>query len=134
MAVARMPPRGGRELDMGFFLALRLAGRGWRTAAGGRELCPNQSQCNPIALRRRGGRRVQFRDLMGPADYERDVSDLASRGLYLTCLPGVPRVRGDHKMTRSGVILTIPPSPPYQRGVGDLGHGVGVRKGENDMS
>ncbi len=34
-----------------------------------------------------GGRTVRFKDLMGPASYDRDGHDLASRGLYLDLPP-----------------------------------------------
>jgi hypothetical protein len=33
------------------------------------------------------GRPVRFEDLMGPARYDRDGTDLASRGLYLDLPP-----------------------------------------------
>jgi hypothetical protein len=45
---------------------------------------PNQGQCYvrlPVADL--GGRTVRLKDLMGPASYDRDGSDLVSRGLYL---------------------------------------------------
>jgi hypothetical protein len=45
---------------------------------------PTQGQCyvelDPAGLR---GRKVVLRDLLGPARYEREGDDLASRGLYL---------------------------------------------------
>jgi hypothetical protein len=49
---------------------------------------PNQGQCYvrlPFADLR--GRSVRFTDLMGPADYDRQGDDVASRGLYLDVAP-----------------------------------------------
>ena len=64
---------------------------------------PNQSQCYVrLPFPELGGRTVRLKDLMGPARYDRDGSDLVSRGLYLD-LPavGLPRLRGDRRVTRS---------------------------------
>jgi hypothetical protein len=48
----------------------------------------NQSQCYVrLAPSDEGGRAVGFQDLMSPARYDRDGSDLATRGLYLDLAP-----------------------------------------------
>jgi len=48
----------------------------------------NQSQCYlRIPVADLAGRAMQLRDLMGPASYDRDANDLASRGLYLDLPP-----------------------------------------------
>jgi hypothetical protein len=48
----------------------------------------NQSQCYVrLAPSGEGGRAVGFQDLMSPARYDRDGSDLATRGLYLDLAP-----------------------------------------------
>jgi len=65
----------------------------WHAQDGQRRLmvvnyAGNQSQCYvrlPLAELR--GHTVRFKDLMGPACYDRDGSDLASRGLYLDLPP-----------------------------------------------
>jgi hypothetical protein len=45
---------------------------------------PNQGQCYiRLPFADLGGRAVRLKDLMGPASYDRDGSDLVSRGLYL---------------------------------------------------
>ena len=48
----------------------------------------NRSQCYVrVAFSDLSGRAVQFKDLIGPATYERDGNDLTSRGLYLDIPP-----------------------------------------------
>jgi hypothetical protein len=48
----------------------------------------NQSQCYVrLPLPELDGRTVRLRDLMGPSAFDRDGSDLASRGLYLDLPP-----------------------------------------------
>jgi hypothetical protein len=48
----------------------------------------HQSQCYVrLPFRDLSGRTVRLTDLTGPARYERDGSDLVSRGLYLDLLP-----------------------------------------------
>jgi hypothetical protein len=48
----------------------------------------NQSQCYVrLPLSNLAGRTVRLKDMMGPASYDRDGSDLASRGLYLDMAP-----------------------------------------------
>jgi hypothetical protein len=65
----------------------------WQGPAGNRLLvtvnyAPNQSQCYVrIPFTDLIGRALQFRDLLGPASYERDGSDIAARGLYLDMPP-----------------------------------------------
>ena len=49
---------------------------------------PNQSQCYVrLPFDDLAGQKVRFRDLMGPASYDRDGTDLISRGLYLDLPP-----------------------------------------------
>jgi len=49
---------------------------------------PNQSQCYVrLPFSDLAGRAVRLKDLMGPASYDRDGSDLVSRGLYLDLPP-----------------------------------------------
>jgi hypothetical protein len=49
---------------------------------------PNQSQCYvPLHFPDLSGRTVRFKDLMGPASYDRDGNDLMLRGLYLDLPP-----------------------------------------------
>jgi hypothetical protein len=64
-------------------------GRQWLVAVN---YADNQSQCyvqlHPNCLPfPDSGRVVQFKDLMGPADYHRDRNDLLARGLYLDLPP-----------------------------------------------
>jgi hypothetical protein len=65
----------------------------WEGPTGNRLLAavnyaPNQSQCYVrIPFTDLIGRALQFRDLLGPAGYERDGSDIVSRGLYLDMPP-----------------------------------------------
>jgi hypothetical protein len=48
----------------------------------------HQSQCYvPLPFPDLTGRAVRLEDLTGPASYDRDGSDLVSRGLYLDLLP-----------------------------------------------
>ncbi len=48
----------------------------------------NQSQCFlRLPFPELGGRTVRLKDLVGPASYDRDGSDLLSRGLYLDLAP-----------------------------------------------
>jgi hypothetical protein len=48
----------------------------------------NQSQCYVrLPCPDLTGRAMRLKDLMGPASYDRDGSDLVSRGLYLDMLP-----------------------------------------------
>ena len=48
----------------------------------------NQSQCSLcLPFPELGGRTVRLKDLVGPASYDRDGSDLLSRGLYLDLAP-----------------------------------------------
>jgi hypothetical protein len=61
----------------------------WRGEEGQRRLvavnyAANQSQCFVrLGLPHLDGRMVRFRDLTGPASFDRDGNDLVSRGLYL---------------------------------------------------
>ena len=49
----------------------------------------NQSQCYVrLPFPELSGRKVRLTDLMGPARYDRDGSELVSRGLYLDLPPG----------------------------------------------
>ena len=49
---------------------------------------PNQGQCYVrLPFAELSGRTVQLKDLTGPASYDRDGGDLASRGLYLDLPP-----------------------------------------------
>jgi glycosidase len=65
----------------------------WQGPAGNRLLvtvnyAPNQSQCYVrIPFADLIGRALQFRDLLGTASYDRDGSDIVSRGLYLDTPP-----------------------------------------------
>ena len=65
----------------------------WATADGQRRLvvvnyAGNRSQCYVrLPFVDLGGRRVRLRDTLGPATYERDGGELASRGLYLDLPP-----------------------------------------------
>jgi hypothetical protein len=65
----------------------------WQAPDGERRLvavnyAPNQSQCYVrLPFADPGGRGVRLKDLMGPAVYDRDGSDLAARGLYLDLPP-----------------------------------------------
>jgi hypothetical protein len=65
----------------------------WEGPDGARRLIAvnyagNQGQCFVrLPFGDLGGRAVQLRDLMGPACYDRDGSDLESRGLYLDVAP-----------------------------------------------
>ena len=74
----------GRQLDVGLFPVVV-----WKGAAGDRRLvvvnyAPNQSQCFVrVPLEDLGGRSVRFEDLMNPAAFDRERSDLDARGLYL---------------------------------------------------
>jgi hypothetical protein len=48
----------------------------------------NQSQCYVVfPFQELAGRAVQLADLMGPTRYDREGSDLMSRGLYLDLPP-----------------------------------------------
>ena len=48
----------------------------------------NQGQCYVrLPFADLSGRTVQLKDLTGPASYDRDGGDLASRGLYLDLPP-----------------------------------------------
>jgi hypothetical protein len=61
----------------------------WQGPGGERQLvavnyAANQSQCYvPLPFPDLSGCAVQLKDLMGPASYDRDGTDLVSRGLYL---------------------------------------------------
>jgi hypothetical protein len=65
----------------------------WEGPAGDRLLAtvnyaPNQSQCYVrIPFPDLAGRSVRFKDLMGPASYDRDGNDVVSNGLYLDLPP-----------------------------------------------
>jgi hypothetical protein len=65
----------------------------WQGPAGDRLLvtvnyAANQSQCRVrLPFTDLAGRSVQFRDLMGPASYDRDGNDVVSGGLYLDLPP-----------------------------------------------
>jgi hypothetical protein len=65
----------------------------WQGPGGERRLvvvnyAPNQSQCYVhLPFAELAGRPVRLQDLTGPAGYDRDGSDLASRGLYVDLLP-----------------------------------------------
>jgi len=49
---------------------------------------PHQSQCYvPLPFPDLSDRKLHLKDLMGPAEYDRDGNDLASRGLYLDLPP-----------------------------------------------
>ena len=65
----------------------------WEAQDGQRRLivvnyAANQSQCYVrLPFSDLSGRTVRLKDLLGPARYDRDGSDLVSRGLYLDLLP-----------------------------------------------
>ncbi len=65
----------------------------WQGAEGQRRLIAvnyggNQSQCYVrLPLSDLNGRAVRFKDLMGPAGFDRDGNDLVSRGLYFDMPP-----------------------------------------------
>jgi hypothetical protein len=65
----------------------------WQGPAGDRLLvavnyAPNQSQCYVrMPFTDISGRSLRFRDLLGPAGYDRDGSDIVSGGLYLDMPP-----------------------------------------------
>jgi hypothetical protein len=65
----------------------------WHAQDGQRRLmvvnyAGNQSQCSlHLPFPELGGRTVRLKDLVGPASYDRDGSDLVSRGLYLDLAP-----------------------------------------------
>jgi glycosidase len=64
---------------------------------------PQQSQCYVrLPFQDLAGRTVQLKDLMGPAQYDRDGTDLASRGLYLDLPPW-----GYHVFTLSSHLHTV---------------------------
>lgn len=70
------------------FLAFAWQGPGGDTLLAAVNYAPNQAQCYArLSFAGPAGRTVRFKDLMGPALYERDGSDLASRGLYLDMPP-----------------------------------------------
>jgi len=70
------------------FLAFAWQGQGGERLLVVVNYAPNQSQCYVrLPFSDLGGRLVHFRDLMGPAWYERDGSNLAIRGLYLDMPP-----------------------------------------------
>jgi hypothetical protein len=65
----------------------------WQARAGQQRLvtvnyAPNQSQCYVrLPFPELSGHTVRLKDLTGPASYDRDGSDLVSRGLYLDLPP-----------------------------------------------
>ena len=65
----------------------------WQGGDGQRRLIAvnyagNQSQCHVgLPFPDLSGRMVRLKDLMGPASYDRDGTDLESRGLYLDLSP-----------------------------------------------
>jgi glycosidase len=69
------------------FIAWSWEGKGQRLLIAV-NYAENQSQCYVrLTFPDLSGRAVQFRDLIGPATYERDGNDLTSRGLYLDIPP-----------------------------------------------
>ena len=85
VAPARVRAGLGRQRDVG---CASSPGPGKvRTASGGSiavNYAGNQGQCYVrLPFHDLAGRAVRLEDLMGPASYDRDGSDLASRGLYL---------------------------------------------------
>jgi hypothetical protein len=69
------------------FMAFAWQGPGGERLLGAVNYSPNQSQCYVRLPFTDLSNWVRFRDLMGPAVYDRDGSDLASRGLYLDLPP-----------------------------------------------
>jgi hypothetical protein len=70
------------------FLAFAWQGPGGERLLVTVNYAANQSQCYvPLHCPDLSGRAVRLKDLMGPASYDRDGTDLASRGLYLDLLP-----------------------------------------------
>jgi len=65
----------------------------WQRADGERRMvvvnyAGNQSQCYVrIPFAELSGRTVRLKDMMGPASFDRDGSDLVARGLYLDLPP-----------------------------------------------
>jgi len=77
---------GNESVDS--FLAFDWQGPGGEPLLVTINYAPHQSQCY-VRLPFAGisGRTVRLKDLMGPAEYDRDGNDLATRGLYLDLPP-----------------------------------------------
>jgi hypothetical protein len=70
------------------FLAFAWQAVGERSLLVTANYSPNQGQCYVrLPFEDLRGRSVRFTDLMGPADYEREGNNVASRGLYLDVAP-----------------------------------------------
>ena len=73
----------GRQLDVGLFR--RLGGSEARRRLVAVNYAPHQSQCYVRVAHgsKTNGSTVRLTDLAGPASYERNAREMASRGLYL---------------------------------------------------
>jgi hypothetical protein len=70
------------------FLAFAWQGPGEDPLVVTVNYAPHQGQCYVrLPFLDLSGRKVHLKDLLGPAEYERDGNDLASRGLYLDLSP-----------------------------------------------
>jgi len=101
MVSARMRSRMGRQLDLELLLAFAWQGHDGDRLLVAVNYAPNQSQCYVrLPYADLAGRVVRLQDLMGPAVYDRDGSDLTSGGLYLDLPPwGYHGFEGDHSVT-----------------------------------
>ena len=88
-----MRVRLGRQLDLGLFRGLRLAGPGGERLIVAVNYAPNQSQCH-VRLPFAGacGRQWQLTDRLGGTTYVRDGDELYGRGLYLDESPWSARI------------------------------------------
>jgi hypothetical protein len=70
------------------FICSSLRGANGKILVGVVNYAPNQSQCHlHIPFAELGGKQVYLRDLMSPAAYTRDGSEILGRGLYLDLPP-----------------------------------------------
>ena len=78
----------GRQLDLGRFIAWAWQARDGQRLLVAVNYAANQSQCYVrLPFPELSGQTVRLKDLTGPASYDRDGSDLVSRGLYLDLPP-----------------------------------------------
>ncbi len=88
LAAAAVPAGVGRQRDLGRLSGIWLADRTGPDAARDRELRTYAGQCYvPLPFAHLAGRSVQLSDLMSEASYDRDGTEITSRGLYLDLGP-----------------------------------------------